>query len=226
MRRPARFFISLIAGALSIGNAAAVTLFQVDDFSSGTAGWSEGNPSPNAPGTEGIGNDGSPYLRNNSAGGGGPGSSMAMFNSSQWTGNFVSEGVTAIRLEAGTFGSAPIDLRLGFNGAGGWFSTIAIPVINTDPGDPEWNTLTFDISPGGLAHVANGTGTYADTMGNVTMMEIFSAAGPTLSAGSLIRGDRIAASLLVDQITAIPEPRSFLMCSLGALAILLRRKRQ
>jgi hypothetical protein len=209
---------------LESGAASAVTLFQVDDFSNGLAGWSEGNPSPNPPVATGIGNDGSPYLRNDSSGGGGPGSRMAMFNDLQWTGDYIGGGISAIQLEAGTFGPDTINLRLAFNGAGGWFTTAAVPITNNDPGDPQWQTLTFEIMPTDLIHVAQGNGSYTDTMSNVTRMEIFSG-GNTLSAGSLIRGESINSSLILDRITAIPEPSSLAFVMITAFAVLARRKR-
>jgi hypothetical protein len=209
---------------LATGTTSAVTLFQVDDFSNGIAGWVEGNPSPDPPIATGIGTDGSPFLRNDSSGGGGPGSRMAMFNDLQWTGNYIESGISAIRLEAGTFGPDTINLRLAFNGAGGWFTTDAVPITNNDPGNPQWQTLIFSIMPGDLAHVAQGNGSYAETMSNVTRMEIYSG-GNTLSAGSLIRGEAINSSLLLDQIQAIPEPSSIVLLMITAFAALARRKR-
>lgn len=206
------------------GTTSAVTLFQVDDFNNGTAGWIEGNPSPNPPIATGIGNDNTPFLRNDASGGGGPGSRMAMYNDLQWTGDYIGSGISAIRLEAGTFGPETINLRLAFNGAGGWFTTGAIPLINNDPLDPQWRSLTFSILPGDLTHVGQGNGIYADTMGNVTRMEIYSG-GSALSAGSLIRGESINSSLLLDQIQAIPEPSSGILLIIAALTALTRRNR-
>tara|TARA_B110001454_G_C12406037_1_gene303059 strand:+ start:37 stop:492 length:456 start_codon:yes stop_codon:yes gene_type:complete len=149
---------------------------------------------------------------------------MAMFNDLQWTGNYIESGISAIRLEAGTFGPDTINLRLAFNGAGGWFTTDAVPITNNDPGNPQWQTLIFSIMPGDLAHVAQGNGSYAETMSNVTRMEIYSG-GNTLSAGSLIRGEAINSSLLLDQIQAIPEPSSIVLLMITAFAALARRKR-
>lgn len=214
-----------LAALLATGSASAVTLFQIDDFNNGTAGWVEGNPSPNPPIATGLGTDGSPFLRNDSSGGGGPGSRMAMFNDLQWTGDYIGAGINGIRLEAGTFGPDIINLRLGFNGAGGWFTTAAVPIINNDPLDPEWQSLFFSILPGDLTHVAQGNGSYAATMGNVTRMEIFSG-GNSLGAGSLIRGESINASLLLDQIQAVPEPSSIVFFMVAACMAIARRKRR
>ncbi len=148
-----------------------------------------------------------------------------MFNDLQWTGDYIDGGISAIRLEAGTFGPDTINLRLAFNGAGGWFTTAAVPITNNDPGDPQWQTLTFGIMPNDLIHVAQGSGSYTDTMGNVTRMEIYSG-GNSLSAGSLIRGEAINSSLLLDQIRAIPEPSSLALLMITAFAILARRQRR
>ena len=215
----------MLAILLATATSSAVTLFQVDDFSNGTAGWIEGNPSPNPPITTGTGNDNTPFLRNDSSGGGGPGSRMAMYNDLQWTGNYIESGISAIRLEAGTFGPDTINLRLAFNGAGGWFTTAAVPLINNDPLDPQWRSVIFSILPGDLTHVSQGNGIFSDTMGNVTRMEIYSG-GNSLSAGSLIRGQAINSSLLLDQIQAIPEPSAIGLLVITALAALTRRKRR
>ncbi len=129
----------------------------------------------------------------------------------------------AIQLEAGTFGPDTINLRLAFNGPGGWFTTAAVPITNNNPGDPQWQTLTFKIIPNDLSHVAQGNGSYTDTMSNVTRMEIFSG-GNALSAGSLIRGESINSSLILDQIKAVPEPSSLALVMITAFAVLARRK--
>ena len=148
-----------------------------------------------------------------------------MYNDLQWTGNYIESGISAIRLEAGTFGPDTINLRLAFNGVGGWFTTAAVPLINNDPLDPQWRSVTFSSLPGDLTHVSQGNGIFSDTMGNVTRMEIYSG-GNSLSAGSLIRGQAINSSLLLDQIQAIPEPSAIGLLVITALAALTRRKRR
>ena len=97
---------------------------------------------------------------------------MMMWNDAQWTGDYLVAGVTRINLFADNrSGSGQvIDLRLAFNGPGGWFVTPAAPIDDTMFGGDEWQFLTFDVSAAGLTHVTGGSGSYVATMGGVTRM--------------------------------------------------------
>ena len=94
----------------------AISLSTLDNFEDGTAlGWSEGAGSSNPPthvtdgGPAGAG-DG--FVRNVS-GGFGAGSRLAMFNESgQWTGDYVSAGVTRIDAQLANFGTSPLAMRI------------------------------------------------------------------------------------------------------------------
>src|SRR5437899_7506628 len=118
--RPLSFLNKIIAAIRSVGlavlalglmpsMAAGQIMFgQVDDFQDGTAAaWQQGGSSPNPPfnvsngGPNGIGDA---YLRTISTGGGGPGSKMIMFNTAQWSGDYVSAGVTRITAQLANFG--------------------------------------------------------------------------------------------------------------------------
>ena len=202
---------------------AAVTLGQVEDFSVGIGGWTEGGPSPNDPVlVTGGGPDGSDHLMNISIGSG-PGSRLAMFNQgSLWTGDFL--GINAIILDVrNADASSALSLRLGFNGPGGWFATEAVAV----PAAGDWQLASFGISPGSLTYVSGGTNDAAATLGNVSNFEIFSAVSSLGVGGGgsgIIRGDRITSDLRIDNISAIPEPSSLGIFFFSGL-ILLRRKR-
>ena len=202
-----------------------MTLFQVDDFSSGTAGWAEGGPSPNPPVVEDTGLAGGPYLRNDSAGGAGAGGRMVMWNDSQWTGDFIGAGIVAIQFEALSTGDQPVDFRFAFNGEGGWFYS---PVIRIDDFTvaPELGSFMLPITSFDLTHASGGSGNYADTMGAVTRMEILSSTGiPSVGVSpEVLRGDRLEGTLLVDNIMAIPEPHAVTLILLACLAGFVRRR--
>ena len=206
--------------------APAATLFQVDDFSSGVAGWAEGGPSPNPPLVADTGLSGGPYLRNDSAGGGGPGSRLVMWNDSQWTGDFIGAGVDAISFDALSTGLAPVDFRFAFDGPGGWFYTESIRIDDFASG-PDLTSFLLPITSADLTHASGGSGVYADTMSGVTRMEIISSTGAprTGVTPDVLRGDAIDATLLVDNIRAIPEPGS-LSLLLASLVIAAGRRRR
>jgi hypothetical protein len=210
----------------SSGIAGAVTLFQTDTFSSGTAGWTEGAPSPNPPVVADTGLVGGPYLRNDSAGGGGAGGRMVMWNDSQWTGDYISAGILAIQFDALSTGDEPVDFRFAFNGVGGWFYSPLIRIDDFASG-PELTRFVLPITSADLTYAAGGSGIYDETMGAVTRMEIISATAPPEVGVSddVLRGDRLDGTLLVDNLMAIPEPGSVGLLVLSCLAWVARRRR-
>lgn len=191
-------FCAALAGVLgSIQAGAAVTFGQVDDFQSGTAGWQQGFISPTPPtvvATGGPAGAGDAYLQNVSSGSLGAGGKQVMMNTAQWTGNYVSAGVTRINAELANFGSNPLDMRVWISGGslGGQFSsTDGIPL----PADGHWHAVVFDLSAAGMTAVSPSD-TLSNVLANVTELRILSAAAP----GE--HGDQIAATLGADDIRA------------------------
>jgi len=226
-----RFSFAVMALALALalalaGSARAVTLFQVDKFDAGVAGWSEGSATPNAPQVADTGLSGGAYLSNASGGGGGPGSRMMMWNDAQWTGDFMGTGVVGIEFDARSVGVQPIDFRFAFSGSGGWFMSPSIRIDDFAPG-PDLTSFFLPITAADLTHVSGGSGIYADTMGGVSRMEIISATGtPAVGiSASVLQGDILNATLWVDNIRAIPEPGGAWLIATGLLALALRRRR-
>ena len=107
-----------VFGALLSRPAVAITIGQVDDFEDGTVmGWIEGptspNPTANIP-TGGPAGVADAYNENISSGGFGAGGRQVMFNSSQWSGDYLSEGVTLIRADMANFGQSALAMRVAF----------------------------------------------------------------------------------------------------------------
>lgn len=207
---------------LLAARAHAITLGQIDDFEDGTTqSWTDGSPSPNPPvnvadgGPSGAG-DG--FLQDVSAGGNGPGSALVVFNFTQWIGDYVAAGVGALAMDIANLGSDPLYMRIAFEGAGGgrYGSTDAAVL----PADGEWYHLSFDLA---AVSLISGEDPLEVVLGDLTTLRILSS-----EAGPAWTGDRIAATLGVDNITAVgavplPGAAWLMLCAVGAIGGLRRR---
>ena len=219
--KPYSFFLALIPCI-----AGGVSLQQVDDFSSSFSDWFEGEASDTPPTWMASGGPGgSAYLHNDSTGFS-PGRNMQMWNTSQWQGDYLAAGGSAIRLNAVNrteAGGENLNLRMAFYGEGGWFVTQPITL------EPEsgWQTLTYGISLSDLEHAGLGGEDYAETMANVWRMQIISleeGADYNFGDASGLRGEPIEASLGIDDLTLIPEPSSVALLGLAGFAYWRRRR--
>ena len=180
--------------------AAAISFGQLDDFLSGTAGWSEGAPSPNPPvvvATGGPSGDTDPYLLNVSSGGFGGGSKQIMFNQSQWTGDFNAAGVTRLEMQVANFGSTPLSVRVAFDGSSSRFASTSAFVL---PAGSGLQPAIFNLTSAAMTRLS-GVATAAAALGSVTELRILSAAG-----GPAYNGDGLVSSLAVDSIRALRQP--------------------
>lgn len=177
----------------------AITAGQLDDFEDGTtAGWSEGAFSTNPPVNVGTGGpDGAldNYVSNTSNGEFlSPGGRMTMFNTAQWTGDFVSAGISSIQMRLANFGTTPLAIRIAFEGA---ITQISSTNAFNLPPDGSWYTATFGLGPGDLS-VVGGAATVNAVLADVTMMRILSRSG-----GPGWQGDEIAGVMGVDRVLAM-----------------------
>ncbi len=180
---------------------AQVVANQVDDFEDGTPqNWEIGGAaSPedmpmnvNTDGPDGVDDN---YLTYTSLGGAGPVSKMIIFNAgptSQWSSNFVSEGVIAIKMNVRVL-TTDLNLRVAFQGNGTRFcSTNAIAVA----AGTGWTEITIPISPSDFTLVS-GSSTIASALENVSAMRILSSNTPTWTGA-----DAVVATINLDNITA------------------------
>ncbi|MGI9203971.1 MAG: hypothetical protein ACR2Q3_08170, partial [Woeseiaceae bacterium] len=200
IRLAATLFVALIG----FGSAHAVTLGQVDDFEDGTEqGWNEGGTSPNPPfnvpdgGPDDIDDN---FLRNDSSGNFGAGGKMAMFNTTQWAGDYVAAGIAEIRLDVRVISGPNANIRVGFQSTVGerYVSSLAVSV----PSDGEWHSIVLPIEAPDLSQVG-GVTSYNSVMTGVTQFRIFS------SAGLQWQGDQLVMSLGVDNVSAELESVNF-----------------
>ena len=211
-----RFVFSVLcSGSLLFGGQAyGVTLGQSDDFNDGTLqSWVSGGINPNPPsnvmnvGQGGAGDHVMQVLSNNQ--GGGPGAQPVVFNTAQWTGDYLAAGITAITLDINNLSAIPINPGLEIRGPGGNLNTVAGTTI---PANSGWVSLTLSLDPGNLVG-----GSVLTTLADVTELRFREIQG-----GSFVIPNG-ATTAYYDNITAVPEPASLALMGLGACAVLRRR---
>jgi|CXWL01.1.fsa_nt_gi hypothetical protein len=219
--RPIRLLPLVCALALVAAPVrASIINGQVDDFEDGTVmNWS-GGASPTNIGTGGPAGAGDNYLQITSTGFAGPSGSMASFNDFQWSGDYIANNVTSISADMVNFSSTPLQMRvlLLFSPGGNFTSTLPVAL----PADGLWHSLSFSLAPGALTFVGGfGTGIASDTLSSLGRLLIRHQSGAPLGQGGTTP---IAAQVGIDNITAVPEPATFVLL-LSGLTLIARRRR-
>ncbi|MES2922800.1 MAG: PEP-CTERM sorting domain-containing protein [Verrucomicrobiota bacterium] len=204
----------LAATCLNLPLKAAITLNQLDDFS-GIHDWTSGDPNPNPPvirtdaGPLGSGDS---ALRVSSNGSTGPGGRLIVFNETLWTGNYTAAGIQSLAVDLRNLGNNTLSMRVAVNGAGGWFVTPATPVTAFSG----WTSQVFDLHPSALVSAGGANATL--TLAAVSELRILH------SATADYRGARVSSEFMVDNIRAIPEPSTMLVCGLALFAGFFRKR--
>ena len=207
----------LLAAVLSITAPCAfgaVTLFQSENFNS-LGGWTSGGPNPNPPsiladsGPLGGGDSALRVIANSGQAGG----RLVTFNRTTWTGDFAGEGVVTITADLRNLGTSSLSVRIAFNGPGGWWITAAESI----PAFAGWSNHDFDIQASALVASAGGNNAAA-TLANVTEMRILHSPDPDHT------GVTLSSTMLIDNVTAVPEPSALIL--LAWCPLFLKRKRR
>jgi hypothetical protein len=212
---------------LLASQAGAVTFGEVDDFEDGTVeGWvvnllGLGGSHPAPPqnvSTGGPAGTDDNYMLLTSVGGSGAGNRMTVINGTQWSGDYLSAGVTQISMDLKNFGDTELDLRLLFEKVGGGGPTDVATTTGsfTLAAGSDWTHVTFDITAADLTALA---GTAENALSSATVIRLFHNPDPAFP------GPAIVASLGVDNIEAVPEPATMAVLGLGAALMMRRRKR-
>ncbi len=194
-----------------------------NDFQAGdTEGWTVGNIHPNPPvvvfddGPLGFGDHflqltavGSPASPN------APGSRLLSFNGTEWNGDYLAAGFTAISVDMINFANVDLSMRVALNGPGGYFvSTLPI----TLPAGLPWATYSFPITALDLTPEAGSTDPLL-TLGAVSELRILHNPDPRFF------GSVIDAQIGLDNIQAIVPIPAALPAGLGLLGGLWLRRR-
>lgn len=192
-----------IALSVSLFSSAQISVGLINDFEDGTTqGWSNGGSSPNPPsnvtngGPNGANDN---YLEEISAGGGGAGSKLIIFNASpDWTGDFLSLGIEEISFDAQSPSDQDLLIRVAFEG-GSDDTQIATTNAITVPGLSTWTNYTVSIAVSDFTIVNSGTNTVTEVLQDVQEARILHNPNPDFNGAS------IAAVLHLDNITtAVP----------------------
>ncbi len=213
--------IALFVYACAVARQAdgQITIGLVSDFQDSTVqGWVSGPINPNpptvAPNVHGPEDH---ALEVVGTGVFGPGGRVVTFSILQWTGDYISAGVTSISMDLKNVGNTHLDIPLAvaMPGGAGRFSTNTSVFI---PAGSGWTNFVFPVdvadwtSAGGLNINA--------TLSAVGELRILNSPTPAFIA--IIE----AGDLLIDNITAIPEPATLSLFALLGLAVRRHRMRR
>jgi hypothetical protein len=192
---------------------------QKDDFQDGTLqNWANGHnmpPPTNVP-DGGPAGAGDRFLQFSATGGFGAGGKLVIFNRTQWQGNYISAGISAIDMDLKNLSGPTLHMRIGMKsstgpGAPGYESANPFDL----PADGQWHHAVFNLTTGDFVGV-NGPPPLDTFLLSVAELRILSEAGPNLT----LTGDAVAATAGVDNIHA-PVPEPGLMLAVLAVAGLI-----
>ncbi|MEM9374487.1 MAG: hypothetical protein AAGA55_12665 [Planctomycetota bacterium] len=217
---------AVVAVAVLVGSAGSASANveggQIDTFESDVAGWSNtfGAPTTSWTASGGPGGAADAYMTIETNGSpSGPGSRLGAWNGIQWSGDYVGQGITQIRIDIAGFEGPGAELRLQFlSNVGSQFTSLNSVFV---PTDSVWRTYTFDISENGMFQTG-GASDYADSFADVTRMHLRHQPGAPGGFGSPPAYDgRIG----IDNVRAVPGPAGLGVLSSGLLAGFWRGRR-
>lgn len=210
-----RGFALTLLCCMAAGPAAAVAPGTSDTFEDGsTEGWSTGDPSPNPPlnvATGGPAGAGDHYLLLTSTGVNGPGGKLVAWPGADFRGDYPGSGVSALVMDLNNVGPTTLSLRLYLDGPLGT-TAVSTAAVVLEPGSG-WMSVAFPMTASAF------DGPAALVLGNVSQLRLYHGIFADYP------GQNVAASLGVDNVTAVPEPgmAGLLAAGLAAIAFLRRR---
>ena len=179
-----------------------VLVGQIDDFQDGTAqNWHSGASTVPANITGGPGGVSDRFIQVSSGSfGGGP--RLVAFNNTQWVGNFVAAGVTAVSMDLKNLNTTSESIRIALRAVTGASLT---GYASTDkfvlPADDAWHHVVFPLDASGLTAVGSpaALSTFLTAVADFRIVEA--------DAAPAVIGDFGSFSVGVDNITAIGEAK-------------------
>jgi hypothetical protein len=212
--------IKVLAVALGCTTTASalITPSSRDDFSATSEGWKIGANGVQPLRVAAAGPDGQTgYLSQFSDGGGSNGKWLMWSDESKWQGDYLSAGATGINLWANvSSGTSPVSMRIAFDGPGGWFYSSAQSV------GAGWASYSFDLAQANFTFASgSGSGVFLDTFSGVTRFEILAGTGGVVwrSRGDLLEAGTSVNTILIDDISAVPEPSTYALLLMAGAAI-------
>jgi hypothetical protein len=199
--------------------AFAITVGTTDTFTGSLDNWQKGITNPtylSVVASGGPAGAGDSYMQSVADGGGSFGK-LTVFNQNQWDSDYLTDGVTSIRMNLLNSGTGPLQVRLGLrNGGGAGFISTTPFLLGVGSG---WQSADFAVSESAFTAVGSPGG-YAAFLANGFALRILHAT----STGNL-NGSTVVGTLGVDNITAVPEPSAVAIAGLGGLGLVVAARR-
>ncbi|MBW2230302.1 MAG: hypothetical protein JRG92_13815 [Deltaproteobacteria bacterium] len=218
----------LLLGLALCDAAEAVMLDQIDDFQApGTAGWGVGFSHPTPPirvADGGPDGPGDAYLEAAANGSAGAGGRLAVFNTTQWSGDYIGEDVLSLGLDVIVLSGSDVSLRLGIQGPGGTFASAAPVIVTAGSG---WQSVELSLDGPDLIALTPLPDLAATLSALSELRLIHADAAPVGGGTGAAAGEFIDTIAGFDNLIALPEPsQSVLLASGGATLVGLARRRQ
>lgn len=202
-----KFLGLFLASGLMATPALAITLDQIDDFQDATTqNWGGGSFPTNVAsgGPEGVGDRYLQVSANNFH--------LGARNQIQWAGDYLAESVDELVFDLNNFGPNPVALRVSISDASTTYTTTNEVTLAAGSG---WVTVSFFLNDTDLTRT-QGAETLDQTLAGVTNLLIRHDPDPISPPGE---ANFVTATLGIDNVTALPEPRVSLVLAVGIPAL-------